>query len=95
LGGILDVRIKGNLRWRAEGHLFRPFDRVAAGPEGAVVDLTPAPGGIGGTWLVLQSPVGLVTLGIEHLWGELDPWIWEFSVGYRIFRPSERLGLQF
>jgi NTE family protein len=95
LGGILDVRIKGNLRWRAEGHLFRPFDRVAPGPEGAVVDLTPAPGGIGGTWLVLQSPVGLVTLGIEHLWGELDPWIWEFSVGYRIFRPSERLGLQF
>ena len=93
-GAILDWRIQGDLRWRVEGHVFRPFDRVAPASGGVALDLSPAPGGIAGSWIALQSPVGLVTLGVEHFWGEEDPWIWEFSLGYRIFRPSERMGLQ-
>jgi hypothetical protein len=75
--------------------LFRPFDRVANSDKGPFLDRTPAPGGIAGSWLVLQSPVGLITLGAEYFYGDPDPWLWEFSLGYRIFRPSERLALPF
>ncbi len=95
LGAIVDVRVGGRVRWRTEGHLFRPFDRVAQSDKGPFLDRTPAPGGIAGSWLVLQSPVGLITLGAEYFYGDPDPWLWEFSLGYRIFRPSERLALPF
>lgn len=90
LGAILDVRLVRALRWRVEGHWFRPFDRLVPTEKGPVLDRSVGPSYIGGTWLVATTPFGLLSFGVEHYQGERDPWLVEFTLGHRVFNPSDR-----
>lgn len=90
LGAIADLRLFKALRWRAEVHWYRPFDRIQPTGKGPVLDEEAGPGYMAGTWLVAQTPFGLATLGLEHYRGERDPWLFEFTLGHRVFNRSER-----
>lgn len=90
LGTVLDVRLYRALRWRTELHWYRPFDRIYSTGKGPALDEDAGPGYLGGTWLVAGTPFGLVSLGVEHYRGEREPWLFEFTLGHRVFNRSER-----
>lgn len=89
-GMIADVNWFRAVRSRLEAHWYRPFVRIAEGPLGPVLDWDPGPGYQFGGYLLADTPAGMFSFGVEHYYGEQEPWNFEFSWGKRLFQPTVR-----
>jgi NTE family protein len=89
-GLIADVNAFRAVRSRLEAHWYRPFVRITEGPLGPVLDWDPGPGYQFGVYLLADTQAGMFSFGVEHYYGEEEPWNFEFSWGKRLFQPTVR-----
>ncbi len=89
-GAALDVILVRSLRWRGEAHVYRPFQRLMDTDKGPVFDERVGPSYLLGSWFVSDGAFGLITLGVEYYHLERNPWLFEFTLGHRVFNRSDR-----
>lgn len=82
-GTVLDVRIFEEVRLRGEAHAFYRYEEAWSGPR-------PELGSMYSAAAVTESPFGPAALVVEWYAGEAEPWLVEFSLGFRLFSPSWR-----
>ena len=91
LGAVVDLGIVGSvLRWRSECHGMFSSSRLVDSSKGPWLQGKRVNRIMAGTWLVSESQVGLISLGLEYYQDERDPFLIEFSWGYRLFQTSTR-----
>jgi len=83
LGTVLDVRIVEEIRFRGEAHGFYRYERAGSAERAPI-------GSVFSAAAVSESPLGPVALAVEWYTGEVDPWLFEFTVGFRVFQSSWR-----
>ena len=83
LGTVLDVQVFETVRMRGEAHAFYRYEDLRVGDSEGL-------GTICSLATLSESPLGPVALALEWYAGEAEPWLLEFTLGYRIFGGSWR-----